>query len=159
MNQRFLFLTETAFCTVVFIILLHTLPCQSEENVESGVDNAGNENTIKQRRKTQATKHCKVICPFRINYTVVNYCTPKSGEIFCKVRISNIVSLEYTYMMNVSSYPMANKFLNIIKDWFRDAQHSNLASEGKSIITCATITTIIKQCVAGSHWYEFQVYW
>ena len=32
MNQRFLFLTETAFCTVVFIILLHTLPDESEED-------------------------------------------------------------------------------------------------------------------------------
>ena len=73
------------------------------------IDIVGNENTTKERRTTQAAKHGKVICPFRINYTLVNYKFPKSDEIFYKVRISNIVSLEHKCMMNVSSYRIAYK--------------------------------------------------
>ena len=69
-------------------------------------DLVSNENSTKKRRMTQATKHGKVICPFRINYTLVNYCAPKSDEMFYKVRIIYIASLEHKCMMNVSSYWM-----------------------------------------------------
>ena len=58
----------------------------------------------KKKRKTRVNVNKRIQCPFCINCALVDHKAPYKDNIFYKVRISSIKSLEHTCLMSESFY-------------------------------------------------------